>query len=139
MRQREGKGWQGGTWYVSQTGSYLAPEELSHSDKNTPEPLAQGEPRAAEGLPTKLHNDDLEHRRGQVTHRVAPRAHSHGMRRSPTATHPSPLPWDAVRNRDLSGLYSTPELCWLSSPGTSQHTPHLNIRVLHHPEAAGEE
>lgn len=45
------------------TGSHLAPQELSHSDENAPEPLAQGEPRAAEGLPTKLHNDDLQHRR----------------------------------------------------------------------------
>lgn len=68
----------GSKCYFFQTGSYLAPEELPHSNKNTPEPLAEGEPGAAEGLPTKLHDDDLEHRRERVTPRAA--QHSQGQR-----------------------------------------------------------
>lgn len=38
---------------------YLAPEQLTDSYEDTPEPLIDGEGRAREWLPSKLHYDYL--------------------------------------------------------------------------------
>lgn len=130
----------GSKCYFFQTGSYLAPEELPHSNKNTPEPLAEGEPGAAEGLPTKLHDDDLEHRRERVTPPAA--QHSHRTMTSPRATRLFIPPWDHKRSRTShlgQELPRTPEVRWLPGSGISPHTLHPSIQVLHHREAAGDE
>lgn len=38
---------------------YLPPDELSQTEENTPHPLFQVQRFTAEGLPPKLHNQDL--------------------------------------------------------------------------------
>lgn len=40
-------------------GDYLAPQQFANTNEETPEPLGQGEVRAAEGLPSKFHNENL--------------------------------------------------------------------------------
>lgn len=49
--------------------AYLPPEQLSNSHKQTPEPLLHIERGTAEGLPSPLHNHDLQqNKRCQYCH-----------------------------------------------------------------------
>lgn len=45
--------------------THLAPQQFANTNEETPEPLGQGEVRAAEGLPSKFHNENLEQRKRQ--------------------------------------------------------------------------
>lgn len=39
--------------------SHLSPQQLSHTDEHTPQPLVDGQSCAGERLPSELNNDDL--------------------------------------------------------------------------------
>lgn len=49
-------------WYVW-LFPHLSPQQLSHTDEDTPQPLVDGQGCAGEWLPSKLNNDDLRRKR----------------------------------------------------------------------------
>lgn len=60
MRQGEG----GGTRDADKTETHLPPDQLPNTNKQAPEPLLRGQRGAAEGLSTKLDDDNLQERVG---------------------------------------------------------------------------
>ena len=50
--------------------SHLSPQQTPEAQEGAPQPLVRGQGHAAEGLPSKLHNDDL-HKSCGYTMRMA--------------------------------------------------------------------
>lgn len=63
-RKANETGGRGGTREADETDTHLAPDQLPNTNKQAPEPLLRGQWGAAEGLSTKLDNDNLQERVG---------------------------------------------------------------------------
>lgn len=55
----------GRTKKANETDTYLSPDQLPNTNKEAPEPLLRGQRGAAEGLSTKLDDDNLQERGGR--------------------------------------------------------------------------
>lgn len=104
-----------------QANTHLAPEQLPNTNEQAPEPLFRGQGGAAERLPTKLHDDDLQGK--GPTEPLSPPLPVLNLSYSPSQTLPlAPMPLADV-------LFGDPS-AWRETRPAGNHMPCVGCREL---------